>query len=81
MSIQPKAGPFTEKQTMTRTLPYDVAESLKTPEEVARQTGLSRESLYKALSGERSPSLDTMLKAIAALGLQLHATRSAAANA
>ena len=26
--------------------------------EVARQTGLSRESLYQALSGERSPSFD-----------------------
>jgi probable addiction module antidote protein len=40
---------------------------------VARQTGLSRESLYKALSGNRSPSFDTVLKVIAALGLRLHA--------
>ena len=41
--------------------------------EIARQTGLSRESLYKALSGERSPSFDTVLKVISALGLKLSA--------
>ena len=86
---------------------YDVAEHLRTPEEmvayleacldeadsdatfiakalgdiarakgmsqVARDAGLSRESLYKALSGERSPSFDTILKVMAALGLKLHA--------
>ena len=40
---------------------------------VARDTGLSRESLYKALSGERSPSFDTILKVVAALGIELHA--------
>lgn len=40
---------------------------------VARETGLSRESLYKALSGERSPSFDTVLKVVGALGLELHA--------
>ena len=27
--------------------------------EIARETGLSRESLYKSLSGERSPSFET----------------------
>lgn len=87
---------------------YDVAEHLRTPEEmaayleacfeeaegnaafiakalgdiarakgmtqVARDAGLSRESLYKALSGERTPSFDTILKVIDALGLELHAT-------
>ncbi|HHG2225300.1 TPA: addiction module antidote protein, partial [Synechococcus sp. WH 5701] len=31
---------------------------------VARDSGLSRESLYKALSGERSPSFDTILKVV-----------------
>src|SRR5207244_564646 len=41
--------------------------------EVARDAGLSRESLYKALSGERSPGFDTILKVIGALGLRLHA--------
>jgi len=35
LTIQPKARPFTEKQMVTRTVPYDVAESLKTPEEMA----------------------------------------------
>jgi DNA-binding phage protein len=41
--------------------------------QIARQTGLSRESLYKALSCDRSPSFDTVLKVIAALGLKLSA--------
>jgi len=41
---------------------------------VARDAGLSRESLYKALSGDRSPEFDTILKVIEALGLKLHAT-------
>jgi len=93
--------------TKTTTTHYDVAEHLRTPEEmaayleacfeqangdagfiakalgdiarakgmsqVARDAGLSRESLYKALSGERSPGFDTILKVIAALGLKLHA--------
>ena len=41
--------------------------------QLARDAGLSRESLYKALSGERSPGFDTILKVMGALGLQLHA--------
>lgn len=91
----------------TNTTRYDVAEHLRTPEEmaayleasieqadgdaafiaraigdiarakgmsqVARDAGLSRESLYKALSGERSPGFDTVLKVLAALGLRIHA--------
>jgi probable addiction module antidote protein len=91
----------------TKTSKYDVAEHLRTPEEmaayleacleeangdaafiakalgdiarakgmsqVARDAGLSRESLYKALSGERTPGFDTILKVIGALGLKLHA--------
>jgi probable addiction module antidote protein len=91
----------------TITTRYDVAEHLRTPEEmaayleacledangdaafiakalgdiarakgmsqVARDTGLSRESLYKALSGERTPGFDTILKVVGALGLKLHA--------
>jgi probable addiction module antidote protein len=44
--------------------------------QVARDAGLSRESLYKALSGERSPGFDTILKVIDALGLKLHAAAS-----
>ena len=42
--------------------------------QIARETGLSRESLYKALSGNRSPSFDTILKVISALGLKLRAS-------
>jgi len=41
--------------------------------QVARDAGLSRESLYKALSGERSPGFDTILKVVSALGIKLHA--------
>ncbi len=41
--------------------------------QVARDAGLSRESLYKALSGARSPDFDTILRVVDALGLQLHA--------
>ena len=41
--------------------------------QVARDAGLSRESLYKALSGERSPGFDTVLKVIGALGIGLRA--------
>ena len=93
--------------TQTTTSRYDVAEHLRTPEEmaayldacleeangdaafvakaigdiarakgmtqVARDAGLSRESLYKALSGERKPDFDIILKVIEALGLKLHA--------
>lgn len=93
--------------TRTVTSPYDVAEHLRTPEDmaayleasikeadgdaafiakalgdiarakgmsqVASDAGLSRESLYKALSGDRNPSLDTVLKVVGALGLKLRA--------
>lgn len=41
--------------------------------QVARDAGLSRESLYKALSGERSPGFDTILKVMKALDLKIHA--------
>ena len=41
--------------------------------QVARDAGLSRESLYKALSGDRSPGFDTVLKVMQALGIKLHA--------
>ena len=91
----------------TKTIAYDVAEQLRTPEEmaayldawltdapddaasiaralgdiarakgmtqVARDSGLSRESLYKALSENGNPSLATVLKVAKALGLRLHA--------
>lgn len=90
-----------------KTFPYDVAEQLRTPEEmaayldawlseapedaagitralgdiarakgmsqVARESGLSRESLYKALSSSGNPSFATVLKVARALGVRLHA--------
>ena len=39
--------------------------------EIARETGLSRESLYKALSGEGDPRFETIARVLQALGLQL----------
>jgi probable addiction module antidote protein len=91
----------------TNTVRYDVAEQLRTPEEmaayldgwlaeapddaagiaralgdiarakgmsqVARDAGLSRESLYKALSENGNPTLATVLKVARAIGVRLHA--------
>ena len=42
--------------------------------QVARDAGLGRESLYKSLSSSGNPELATILKVIAALGLELHVT-------
>ena len=95
------------KTSKTKTHTYDVAEHLRTTEEmalyldacidesdgdaafiakalgdiaraqgmskVARDAGVSRESLYKALSGERSPDFATILRVTRALGVKLHA--------
>jgi probable addiction module antidote protein len=96
-----------KRPTKTKTTPYDVAEHLRTPEEmaayldawfeeapddaagiaralgdiarakgmtqVAKDAGLSRESLYRALSAEGNPSFATILKVARALGVRLHA--------
>jgi probable addiction module antidote protein len=42
--------------------------------QIARDTGLGRESLYKALSPEGNPEFGTIMKVVTALGLQLHAS-------
>jgi probable addiction module antidote protein len=42
--------------------------------EIARKTGLGRESLYKALSPDGNPEFATVLKVVHSLGLKLHAT-------
>ena len=94
-------------QKIVETSPYDVAEHLRNPQEmaayldawlseapddvagiaralgdiarakgmssVARDSGLSRESLYKSLHENGNPSLATVLKVARALGLRLHA--------
>ncbi len=91
----------------TQTTPYDVAEHLRTPEEmaayrdawleeapddvsgiakalgdiarakgmtqVALDAGLSRASLYRALSADGNPSFATVLKVARALGVKFHA--------
>lgn len=41
--------------------------------QIARETGLPRETLYKALSPEGNPEFATVLKVVKALGLKLHA--------
>lgn len=46
--------------------------------QIAREAGLGRESLYKALSPAGNPEFATILKVVAALGLKLHATPAAA---
>jgi probable addiction module antidote protein len=101
----PKA--VAKKVQATKTTLYDVAEHLRTPEEmaayldawleeaaddvagiaralgdiarakgmsqVAKDAGLSRESLYRALSADGNPSFATVLKVARALGVRLHA--------
>src|SRR4051795_10204942 len=96
-----------KKPAKTKTVAYDVAEHLRTPEEmaayldawfeeapddaagiaralgdiarargmtqVARDAGLSRESLYKALSENGNPSFATVLKVAKAVGVKFHA--------
>ena len=49
--------------------------------QVSKESGLSRESLYKALSGDRIPGFDTVLKVLAALGLSLHTKPTSKARA
>lgn len=44
--------------------------------QLARDTGISREGLYKALSGEGNPSFATVMKVAQALGVRLHATHA-----
>jgi probable addiction module antidote protein len=39
--------------------------------QLAKDTGMSRESLYKSLSGERAPNSDTLFKVMRALGFKL----------
>lgn len=51
----------------------DIARS-KGMSQIAREAGLGRESLYKALPAEGNPEFATIMKVIAALGLQLHAS-------
>ena len=41
--------------------------------QIAREAGLRRESLYKALSPDGNPEFATVLKVVRALGIKLHA--------
>lgn len=96
-----------KKTAPSKTMPYDVAAQLRTPEEmaayvdawlaeapddaagiaravdhvalakgmmqVAKEAGLSRESVYRASSADGNPSFATVLKVARALGMKLHA--------
>jgi probable addiction module antidote protein len=44
---------------------------------IAKETGLSRESLYRALGDNGNPTLDTLLKVLKAVGLGLSAKPAA----
>lgn len=45
--------------------------------QIARETGLGRESLYKALSPGGNPEFATILKVVRALGLKFHVEAAA----
>jgi probable addiction module antidote protein len=47
--------------------------------QLARDAGLSREGLYRALSADGNPEFATVMKVIKALGLRLRATTKEAA--
>lgn len=49
--------------------------------QVAREAGLGRESLYKALSPSGNPEFATIMRVVSVLGLQLHARPAAAKKA
>ena len=40
--------------------------------QIAKQTGLGRESLYKALNENAHPRFETVMKVLSALGIQIH---------
>jgi probable addiction module antidote protein len=42
--------------------------------QIARETGLSRESLYKALNADGNPEFSTVIRVMKALGLRLTAS-------
>ena len=44
--------------------------------QIARDTGLARESLYRSLSSEGNPEFSTILRVIAAIGLKLEANKA-----
>ena len=46
--------------------------------QIARKAGLSRESLYKALSTEGNPKFGTVIRVMQALGLKLSVTATVA---
>jgi len=41
--------------------------------QLAKESGIKRESLYRALSGEGNPEFATIWKVVRALGIRLHA--------
>jgi probable addiction module antidote protein len=58
-----------EADTIARAI--GVAAKARGMTDISRQTGLSRESLYKALSGDGHPQFETINLVLKALGLRL----------
>lgn len=48
--------------------------------QIAKETGLARENLYKALSADGNPEFSTVMKVITALGIKLHAAPATVAK-
>jgi probable addiction module antidote protein len=48
--------------------------------QIARDAGLGRESLYKALSADGNPEFATIMRVVSALGLRLHASPAQAGS-
>ena len=46
--------------------------------EIAREAGVSRENLYRSLNGQTKPEFETIVRVLAALGVQLTAKPNAA---
>lgn len=47
--------------------------------DIARESGLSRENLYRSLNGETKAELDTIVRVLSALGIRLSAVPKSAA--
>lgn len=73
MAAYLEAAPEEGDPTLVAVALGDIARA-KGMAQIARETGLGRESLYKALSSEGNPEFATVLKVVRALGLRLRAT-------
>ncbi len=59
--------------SLIRAALFDIARA-RNMSQLAREVGISREGLYKALSDKGNPSFAVVLKVARALGLEMHIT-------